>query len=48
MEGTLDAELEVQRTIKRKELIAFLCLLRKALVVHVDDKGTIDGLCIER
>ena len=40
MYGTLDAELEVQRTIKRAELIAFLCLLRKAIgptMVHVDN-----------
>ena len=47
MYGTLDAELEVQRTIKRAELTAFLCLLRKAIsliVVHVDNKGIIDGL----
>ena len=45
--GTLDAELEVQRTIKRAEQTAFLCLLRKACgptVVHVDNKGIINGL----
>ena len=45
--GTLDAELEVQRTIKRAELTSFLCLLRKAIgptVVHVDNKVIIDGL----
>ena len=29
MYGTLEAELEVQRTISRAELTAFLCLLRK-------------------
>ena len=29
MYGTLDAEFEVQRTIKRAELTAFLCLLRR-------------------
>ena len=43
--GTLDAELEVQRTIKRAELTAFLCLLRKAIgptMVHVDSKGIFD------
>ena len=48
---TLDAELEVQRTIKRAELIAFLCLVRKAVdptVVHVDNKGIIDGLWREK
>ena len=47
MYGTLDAELKVQRTIKRAELTAFWCLLRKAIgptVVHVDNKGIIDGL----
>ena len=43
----MDAELEVQRTIKRAELTAFLCFLRKvirSIKVHVDNKGTIDGL----
>ena len=29
MYGTLDAEFEVQRTIKRAELTAFFCLFRK-------------------
>ena len=51
MYGTLDAELEVQRTIKRAELIAFLCLVREAvdpMVVHVDNKGIIDGLWREK
>ena len=45
--GTLEAELSVQRPIKRAELTAFLCLLRKAIgptVVHVDNAGIIDGL----
>ena len=28
MYGSMDAELEVQRTIKRAELTAFLCLLK--------------------
>ena len=48
MYGTLDAELEVQRTIKTAELTAFLCLLRKAIgpaMVRVDNKGIVDGLC---
>ena len=48
MYGTLHAELEVQRTIKRAELPAFLCLLRKAVgptMVHVDNKGIFDALC---
>ena len=31
MYGTLDAELDVWRTIKGTELTAFLCLLRKAI-----------------
>ena len=47
MYGTLDAELEVRRTIKRAELTAFLRLLRRAIspaMVHVDEKGIIDGL----
>ena len=47
MYRTLEAELEVQRTIKRAELTAFLCLLKKvigATMVHVDNKGIIDGL----
>ena len=38
---TLEAELEVQRTIKRAELTAFLCLLGKAIVptmVYVDQE----------
>ena len=38
MHGTLDAELEVQRTIRRAELTALLCVHRKALgptMVHV-------------
>ena len=44
MYGTLDAELEVQRTIKRAE---FLCLLRRTVgptTAHVDSKGIINGL----
>ena len=43
----MDAELEVQRTIKGAELTAFLCFLKKvigAIKVHVDNKGIIDGL----
>ena len=41
------AEVEVQRTIKGTELTVFLCLFRKAVgstMVHVDNKGIIDGL----
>ena len=44
MYGSMEAEYEVQRTIKRAELTAFLCLLRKVCgptKVHVDNKGMI-------
>ena len=44
--GTLDAELEVQRAIKRSELTAFLFLFRKGMALtmaHVDNKGVVDG-----
>ena len=47
MYRTLDAKFEVQRTIKRAELITFLCLLRKAIGLtmgHVDNKEIIGGL----
>ena len=47
MSDSMEAEYEVQRTIKRAELTAFLCLLRKVcglIKVHVDNKGIIDGL----
>ena len=47
MYGSVEAELEVERTIKRAELTAFLCLLRKVsgpIKDHVDNKGIIDGL----
>ena len=46
MYGSMEAEYEVQRTIKRWELTAFLCVLRMVcgpIKVHVDNKG-IDGL----
>ena len=39
--------LEVQRTIKRAELAAFMFFLRKAIgpaLVHVDNEGIIDDL----
>ena len=42
MYGALDAELDLQRTIKRAELSAILCLFRKTVgptMVHVDNKG---------
>ena len=45
--GSMEAEYEVQRTIKRAELTAFLCLLRRVcgpIKFHVDNKGIIDGL----
>ena len=41
MFGTLDAEIEVQRTIKRPELPAFSV---GPTMVHVGNKGFIDGL----
>ena len=47
MYGSMEAELEVQRTIKRAEVTAFLCLLKKGIgpiKVHVDKKGILDGL----
>ena len=47
MYGSMEAEFEVQRTIKRAELTAFLCLLSKVcgpIKIHVDNKGIIDGL----
>ena len=43
----MEAEYEVHRTIKRAEMTAFLCLLRKVIgptKEHVDNKGIIDGL----
>ena len=47
MYGSMEAEFEVQRTIKRAEVTAFLCLLKKLIgpiKVHVDNEGTFDGL----
>ena len=46
MYGSMEAEFEVQRTIKRAELTAFSCLLKRVIgpiKVHVDNKGIIDG-----
>ena len=43
----MEAELKVQRTIKRTELTAFLSLLKRVIgpiKVHVDNKGIMDGL----
>ena len=43
----MEAEYEVQRTIKRAGLTVFLCLLRKVsgpIKVRVNNKGRIDGL----
>ena len=57
MYGSIEAEYEVQLTIKRAELTAFSCLLKKVIgpiKVFVDNKGIIDGLgkgekeCIEQ
>ena len=46
--GTLDAEFEVQHTIKRAELTASFLRPQKAqfwsYTAHVDNKGIIDGL----
>ena len=47
MYGTLEADLEVQRTTKRSALTAFLCLLSRIVgptTAHVDNKGILDGL----
>ena len=47
MYGSVEAEFEVQRTMKRVELTAFLCLLNRLIgpiKVYVDNKGNIDGL----
>ena len=41
MYGSMEAEFQVQRTIKRAELTAFLCLLKKVIgpiKVHVDNR----------
>ena len=41
----MEAELEVQRTIKRAELTALFCLLKKvigSIKVHVGNEGIID------
>ena len=51
MFGSMEAEFEVQRTIKRAELTAFLCLLNRVtgpIMVHVDKTGIIDGYGEER
>ena len=47
MYGSMEAEYEVQRSIKSAELTAFSCLLRKVIgpiKVHVSIEGTFDGL----
>ena len=47
MYASLEAQYEVERTIKSAELTAFLCVLRKVsgpIKVHVDNEGVIDGL----
>ena len=47
LHGTLDAELVVQRAVKRAELTAFWCLLGgiiDPITAHLDNKGIIDGL----
>ena len=46
--GSMEAQLEVQRTVKRAEPTAFLCLLKTVIgpiiKVHADHKGIIDWL----
>ena len=45
--GSMEAEFEIQCTIKRAELSAFVCFLKKVIgpiKVHVDNKGIVDGL----
>ena len=45
--GSMDEELEVQRTIKRLEVTVFLCLFKKVIgpiKVHIDNKGIKDVL----
>ena len=47
VDGTTDAELEVQRTNERAELTAFLFVLKKGIGrtnAHVDNKGITNGL----
>ena len=47
MYGSVEAEIEVQSTIKRAELAAFLCLLKRVIgpiKVYVDNKGIVGGL----
>ena len=44
--GSMDAEFEVHRTVKRAGLTAFICILKdviRPIKVHVDNKGMIDG-----
>ena len=51
MYGSMEAECEVQRTIKRAELTVFLCLFRKVcgpIKVHVDNNGILMGYEKER
>ena len=47
MYGSMETELEVQGTIKRAEVTAFLCLLKEVIgpiKVHDNNKGIRDGL----
>ena len=42
MYGSMEAELEIQRTTKRAKLTAFVCFLKRVIgpiKVHVDNKG---------
>ena len=45
MYASMEAAFEVRRTMKRAELTAFVCLLKRVIgpiKVHVDNKGIID------
>ena len=51
MYGSMEAELEIQRTIKRAELTALLCLLKRVIgpiKVHVTTRGLLMDLEKER
>ena len=51
MHGTLDPDLELQRTVKRADLTAFIRHFGRIVDLatdHVDIKGIIDGLWREK
>ena len=45
MNGSMEEELEIHRTIKRAERTAFVCLLKKVIGPN---KGTVDGITKRR